>query len=188
MNRRNFIKTLGILVGGTLVLPNMIFADDKYKKVYNWIKNFPEGHNFIQYSPSEAFVSFTKEEDISKFNYKYKWNIHNVSTDFFIVNKKMLPKGNLLISKREYKDLATIHSRQFKEYNLTDYGSNGIIDKSSRRFEITQSDEDGDNAPFFFINPEYPKWFIKENYHKIPKDIAQKIYEEEINYWLKEIK
>ncbi len=157
------------------------------QEVYDWLMGKPEGYYDLitVNTPSykRIYRTVSKEEDISKFDWKYRWNIHALYASIDVVDGFEIPTNDLTSTVRYYKDLVSPHGRNFVEYTFKDYDSDGTLESAKRDFRLSQTDEDGDDAFFYFMFPDYPKGFVNKDWFTPSPELAQEKYDKEIDYW-----
>jgi len=179
-----FRKTAGIL--GVLLIPSISFASNytvpKAERIYKWMCEKPKKSEDTLLSGNLVLRKISKKEDVSKLDFDWVWNLHNIQA---ILNKENCHSNPIKIyfGVRKYKELPDYHSRQFTEYNFKDDKADGKLEEATRNFRILQSDRD-DDPTWFFINPEYPPGFKNEDWGTIPKNKANELYNLELDYWL----
>lgn len=79
---------------------------------------------------------------------------------------------------RDYKDFYTTHDAQgFILVILVDFNRDGVVDKWRKDYVILL---DGS----MILMPHYPPGYINQDWYKMNREEAQKIFDEELNYML----
>jgi len=121
-----------------------------------------------------------KEEDISKFDYKWRWNLHLVAVVYVTDGKEKWYRKSIWFQVREYQALVS-GDRQFVEYWLADLDLDGKVDQYFKKFEITTP---SCNTEYFrFVFPQYPKGFVNFDWYKMSKKELDEVFNKELNFW-----
>ena len=97
---------------------------------------------------------------------------------FVVVEKHPVGFEMLTIMVRDYQDYYTIHEAQgFILVILVDYNKDGIVDDWRKEYLILLDKS-------FFLVPNYPPGYLNQNWFKMSREEAQKIYDKELNYML----
>jgi len=187
------MKIAGVLATALLIpsmsIPSVLLGSEdtgsKVKKVYDWVCSKPEGH----YDGSQGFTkirTISREEDISKVNFKWRWDLHTAQIIFYGDCKESDVKA-IYTGVRQYQSLSTMHSRQYTEYLFGDLNADGILERKMRNFEILQSDADGDDASWFFLYPTYPQGFKNKDWDSPSDAESREVYNSELDYWIGQI-
>lgn len=110
-------------------------------------------------------------------NFKWKW-------DTYAVVAWDDPVYGIKVILREYQEYAT-SGRGFIEYIIFDIDRDGIADRWTREYYVTNS---CDEESYYFIMPEYPDGYIDFDWYKMSPEKVNKIYEKVITYFLKHFK
>jgi len=176
-----------------IIIPNLVFSGDitirdKAVLVHNWLmegqKDIKDIEMYYSNSTDPFFERIMRqEEDISKFAYKWRWNIHLIS---IICREIEDGKGKecpfvLYMVVLQYQDLTSIDSQQFVKWHFIDIDVDGIVDDCYRSFHITRT---CDKENFYFLVPVYPEWFVNKNTWHPSVEETQTMYEYELDYWI----
>lgn len=147
--------------------------------VFSWLLSKPQG--------SLDFKSGTRriveEEDLTNFDYKWRWDIH-VAVVRFKINefKGKVFQHALVLVVRQYKTLVSPRSRQYTEWFLTDFGADGTLDKCVRFYNVLAKQEQ--DEAYYHIFPDYPDGFHDKGWQNPPIEEAQELYQHELDFWL----
>ena len=87
----------------------------------------------------------------------------------------------LVISLRDYEDYYTIHdARGFILVILVDYDNDGKVDVWRKNYIIALD-------VYHILKPFYPPGYINQDWFKMSREEAQKIFDKELNYILESI-
>lgn len=197
------LKTMFGTVFLSLFLAGSANADPKKdsQELYKWLCNKPKG--YYEYpTPYRGirglvFRGISKEEDISKFDYKWRWDNHEIG---IIFNKKQGCEDSFVKALRfdvkQYKESITPGARQYTEYSFDDLGPNGTIEKKARSLEALKRDrgfwfdemikwfKNDKSKSFSHISIRYPKGYVNENWGSASDEESKKVYESEKNFWM----
>ncbi len=180
---------IGGILALTLLAPSLLFgsenAGSKAEKVYDWMCKKPEGYT-EEIRGITTIRNILKEEDVSKLDYQWRWDLHNAQIIFVGKNCEKSRAKALYLSVRQYQELSTKHSRQFTEYTLGDWNADGTLEKKIRGFQMLQGDKDGGDVGWFFLSPSYPGGFRNETWNSPSDEEAMKLYNSELDFWVKE--
>jgi len=163
--------------------------------IISYANNVEQGeyNNFEVYKIMNTLLDGTKvettllrsKENTSKHNYfDWKWTLHVLKV--FSYPTYTYSTSELEIISRDYQDFATIRSRGFEEWGLTDINVDGKVDFVYREYMIVICDDDEEDcANNHIIMPYYPKGFINKNWYSPSKEESQKRYDKEVDYWTK---
>jgi len=162
---------------------------DKAETIWTWLSNKPPGSRDLVLLQHKSYFlcqrSIVKKVRISgSSDFWWTWESRTASISFIVRpnEEKTTYLSTLWLDLRQYRDLASPHTRQFVQWHLVDFNCDGIVDKYSRNFAILYSLHKNDR--YFYLIPKWPKGFRDLQWYKPSKEEAQRIYEGELNYWL----
>ena len=190
-------KTLKVLLLSIGLLLIFSFSHGSVEKsntdsIISYAKNVEEGKydnynvykatNTTRDSTEVETTLFWSKENISGYNYDWRWIIRVLKVHYY----KAYGVVELEMVVRYYQDFTTIKSRGFEQWMLVDTNLDGKINVVRRKYVIVAC-EDHDCVDNYIIQPYYPKGLINKDWFNPSKEESNKIYDKEINYWMKTI-
>ena len=131
-------------------------------------------------SEFEIIYLISKENTAEHNKFDWRWTSHILKINYF-------PSYNITeleVIVRYYKDFITTKSRGFEQWILVDYGIDGVIDTIKRDYSILGCNDDKCKSNYLIL-PEYPEKFVNKDWYNPSEKDANKIYNNELNYWSK---
>lgn len=173
-----------LLILLTLISVNVYSAStEDLVKIKKWLESKPE----CSYDSVAILGAFDRtvstEEDISKFDYEYRFNLHRLGTFFVREGGKEYFSNLIGLDVKQYQVLNSGDSRQFIRWTIQDVDGDGVVDMWMREFKILVKGCNSDD--YYFIEPKYPKWLKTEKYYDITIEEVQEVFDHEIKFWIK---
>lgn len=168
-----------------VLLPVSVHAGD-LGQLIEWIKNSPDSYELRLddlFGVQRYAVLITKEEDISKHDFKWRWDEHNIGIHRYQTPNESWYGTALYVSVSQYQELVT-PGRAVVTISLVDYDADGKVDNTWRDFNILVPA--GDDA-WMVISPRYPDGFRDMRWYDPSMEDAQELYEHELDFWFKEM-